>query len=146
MNTNDKDKRRDIRIPLLSEYAKVISSNSLMLFASENRKIFDIGKNGCFIELEDNLQLYTPKQQLCLVFMLPGDLGGLTVDCQVVWRKWRKKKGDSHPLGIGVKFINMTSSVDKIFDAYLVYLRNKQIITVSKRIIEEFFGPKGPPK
>jgi hypothetical protein len=47
---------------------------------------------------------------------------------------------------MGVRFDKLNSGTKKILDAYVVYLRNKQIINVSKRIIEEFFGSQGPKK
>ena len=76
---------------------------------------------------------------------LPGDLGVLSLDGEVVRVNWAiNRKKNREAMGMGVRFDNLNSGTKKILDAYVVYLRNKQIINVSKRIIEEFFGSQGP--
>jgi hypothetical protein len=78
---------------------------------------------------------------------LPGDLGSLQVTASVVRVKWAAtRKAGKDSLGMGVRFEEVSPNIKKILDAFVVYLRNKQIITVSKRIIEEFFGENGPKK
>jgi len=134
-----KDKRSGIRIPLLSE--KVAYFSSGREFAAD---ITDITNEGLFLKTED---LLAPKTAVLLRLNLPGDLGSLQVNAEVVRVKWAvtRKKGQDQ-LGMGVRFVDVSPNIKKILDAYVVYLRNKQIITVSKRIIEEFFGSDGGPK
>lgn len=108
-------------------------------------RVVDIAKGGCFLEAK---QFLKPNTDVVLSFLLPGDLGALTINGKVRWVRWATKGDSKEPLGMAIMFDEMSPGIKKIFEAYLVYLRNKQIITVSKRIIEEFFGnqptdPKG---
>lgn len=134
-----KDKRAGIRVPLLSE--KVVYKHESKDLEAE---IGDITNEGIFIRTEN---LLAPRSKVELHITLPGDLGNLQVEAQVVRVNWAKnrRKNREH-LGLGLRFENVTEGTQKILDAYVVYLRNKQIISVSKRIIEEFFGSKGPKK
>ncbi len=137
--TATKDKRTGIRIPLLSE--------SITYFQNGVQKSADIGdmtNEGIFIKTSE---LLTPKAEVLVQLQLPGDLGTIQVDAQVIRINWAvsKKKNREH-IGMGLRFVNVPANIKKILDAYVVYLRNKQIITVSKRIIEEFFGNEGPKK
>jgi Tfp pilus assembly protein PilZ len=128
-----KDKRAGIRIPLLSEKVSYFI-DGVEHFAD----VSDITADGLFLKTE---KLVSPRSDTLIQLALPGDLGNLQVNAKVVRVNWvanRKKGRDS--LGMGVKFENISPNIRKIIDAYVVYLRNKQIITVSKRIIEEFFG------
>jgi hypothetical protein len=134
-----KDKRTGIRIPLLSE--------RVSFFADGLRTESDVGDitpDGAFLKTD---RILKPKTPVTLNVQLPGDLGLLSLDGEVVRVNWtvnRKKNKDT--LGMGVRFDNLNPGTRKILDAYVVYLRNKQIINVSKRIIEEFFGSQGPKK
>jgi Tfp pilus assembly protein PilZ len=122
-----------IRIPLLSEKVSYFI-DGVEHFAD----VSDITADGLFLKTE---KLVSPRSDTLIQLALPGDLGNLQVNAKVVRVNWvanRKKGRDS--LGMGVKFENISPNIRKIIDAYVVYLRNKQIITVSKRIIEEFFG------
>lgn len=140
---NKKDKRSHIRIPLLSE------SVSFEYIPTDGAKVIkevcgmaDISNSGCFIKTIANVK---PKSFITVNLTLPGDLGVMQVKGKVIWRRWAIKKGSkSQDLGMGVAFTDVSPTIQKVLDAYCVYLRNKQIITVSKRIIEEFFGPKEP--
>lgn len=139
----DKDKRKSIRIPLLDEGALVEfpypDSRSF-----PGTKMRDITPEGVFFIVQDPKSLPQPKAIINITIQLPGDLGTLPVLGQVVRLEWTPTKKNDRKLGYGVQFIT-GQQTQKILDAYVVYLRNKQIIAVSKRIIEEFFGPKGPP-
>lgn len=143
-----KDKRGDIRIPLLSESALVQEYGFLWNRDpySQELDMDNVGNEGAFFKVKPG-QPYPPGGTMVTVkFKLPGDLGILQFEgkvCRMVWRLNKKK--NLNTLGFAVNFMPKTESVQKIWDAYRVYLRNKQIITVSKRIIEEFFGgPKTP--
>lgn len=134
-----KDKRAGIRIPLLSERA-TYSLNGQDFEAD----IGDITNEGLFLKTE---KLLSPQSKVQLKLNLPGDLGSLQVTASVVRVKWAAtRKAGKDSLGMGVRFEEVSPNIKKILDAFVVYLRNKQIITVSKRIIEEFFGENGPKK
>lgn len=134
-----KDKRAGIRIPLLSENVAYFHNG-----VEKRADISDITNEGLFIKTSEVLP---PKTQLSLQVQLPGDLGTINVGATVIRVNWtvNRKKSREH-LGMGIRFENVPANIKKILDAYVVYLRNKQIITVSKRIIEEFFGSEGPKK
>lgn len=134
-----KDKRGGIRVPLLAEKAT---------FSFDNREgqadITDITNDGLFLRTSEILK---PKDLVVLKLNLPGDLGCLHVNARVVRVNWAvSRKRNRENLGMGLQFSDVSPSIRKILDAYVVYLRNKQIISVSKRIIEEFFGNDGPKK
>ncbi|PIR21753.1 MAG: hypothetical protein COV44_11515 [Deltaproteobacteria bacterium CG11_big_fil_rev_8_21_14_0_20_45_16] len=134
-----KDKRAGIRVPLLSE--------KVLFFVSTNQFDADVGDittEGVFLK---STELLKPQTAVNIQFSLPGDLGLLSVEGKVVRVNWaiNRKRGKEH-LGLGIRFENLTEGTKKILDAYVVYLRNKQIISVSKRIIEEFFGANKNPK
>lgn len=136
---SNKDKRTGIRIPLLSEKVDLFVNGE-----HHDADIGDITIDGIFLKTANILP---PKTKIHLVFKLPGDLGNLAVDAEVVRVNWTvNRKRGKESLGFGAQFSEMSAGTKKILDAYVVYLRNKQIISVSKRIIEEFFGPKGPKK
>lgn len=136
---NNKEKRAGIRIPLLAE--------KISYFLGEEKKDADIGditNEGVFLKTS---HILPPRTPLNIQILLPGDLGHLNIEGTVVRVNWtvsRKKNRES--MGMGVRFENLNPGTKKILDAYVVYLRNKQIINVSKRIIEEFFGSQGPKK
>lgn len=134
-----KDKRSGIRIPLLSESVTYVHSGS-----EKKADITDITNEGLFIKTNEVL---SPRTPVTLQVQLPGDLGNIQVSASVIRVNWtvNRKKSRDH-LGMGLRFEDVPPNIKKILDAYVVYLRNKQIITVSKRIIEEFFGSDGPKK
>jgi Tfp pilus assembly protein PilZ len=134
-----KDKRAGIRIPLLSERVTYFVNG-----VEKTADITDITADGLFLKTSEILP---PRTNVLLQLHLPGDLGSLQVNAQVIRVNWvqNRKKG-RETLGMGVRFEDVQANIKKIIDAYVVYLRNKQIITVSKRIIEEFFGSDNPKK
>lgn len=134
-----KDKRNGIRIPLLSERVSFVAQGE-----RHEADVGDITGEGAFLKCS---KILAPKTAVTLNIQLPGDLGILSLDGEVVRVNWtvsRKRNKDS--LGMGIRFDHLNPGTKKILDAYVVYLRNKQIINVSKRIIEEFFGSQGPGK
>ena len=134
-----KDKRTGIRIPLLSERVSFIAEGT-----RSEADVGDITPDGAFLKTDKVLR---PKTPVTLNVQLPGDLGLLSLDGEVVRVNWAvNRKKNKENLGMGIRFDNLNPGTKKILDAYVVYLRNKQIINVSKRIIEEFFGSQGPKK
>jgi Tfp pilus assembly protein PilZ len=132
----NKERRKSYRMELLSEACgwSIVGSPK-----KTPNKIINISTEGMFVESESN-----PQGELEIVLTLPGDLGNLDIKGTVVWRRWAVTKKNKEPLGFAVKFIH-NPNTKKVMDAFYTYLRNKQIMTVSNRIIEEFFGDnKGP--
>ena len=140
MNTQiSKDKRAGIRVPLLSETLTYFYNGEARACA-----VTDITNDGLFLKTEEILK---PQSDITLQLELPGDLGFVQVQAKVIRVNWAlNKKKSRETLGMGVRFLNVAPNIQKILEAYVVYLRNKQIISVSKRIIEEFFGPDAGPK
>ncbi len=140
MNTvTSKDKRTGIRVPLLSETVTYF-------YKGESRAcaITDITNDGLFLKTQEIL---APRSEITLQLELPGDLGFIQVQALVIRVNWAmSKKKSRETLGMGIRFVSVAPNIQKILEAYVVYLRNKQIISVSKRIIEEFFGPDGSSK
>lgn len=139
MKTNNpKDRRQYIRIPLLSEAAMVSIGRDLFKV-----KMTDVCQGGCFVEFEDlaNVKI---GEIVVVNIQLPSDLGLIILEGRIVWTRWRKKAKSQEARGFGVCFHLPSGPQLKIWESWLVYIRNKQIITVSKRIIEEFFGSKVP--
>lgn len=138
--SNTKERRKNIRIPLLGETCTWVSGE-----ASITSQISNISNDGMFIKSDK-----MPEQkEIDIRIALPGDLGVFEVPGKVVRKQWAALKKKSTELGFAVKFEIVQDNHQKIMDSYCIYLRNKQIITVSKRIIEEFFSqldPSNPPK
>ena len=136
----NKERRSQIRIDLISEFCLWSSANASI---QTEDKITNFSTKGMFIESTTQPK---PKEILDIFLTLPGDLGNLSIQGTVVWKRWVVTKKTKDPLGFAVEFIH-TQSTRPIIEALYTYLRNKQIITVSKRIIEEFFtGPTSKPK
>lgn len=128
-----KERRKDIRVNIISEAISVETTEW-----KRTLEYTDIGKHGVFIK---STELPKSESVVLLKFQLPGQLGDLTVTGRVIRINWTvdKKRNKPH-LGFAVEFLDMSDSSRRILDAFIVYMRNKQIINVSKRIIEEFFG------
>ena len=128
----NKEKRSDIRVELLNEYCEI---------GARAYRVMNISKGGMFIKASSSEMLMKPNEFFFVTFELPGQLGFLSIPCtvgRVVWKTNKKNK----ELGFSAKFGKLSSGNTKILDAFLIYLRNKQIMSVSKRIIEEFLGPR----
>jgi Tfp pilus assembly protein PilZ len=118
-----KEKRSYIRIPMIEEY---------LIVSNQRYKIEDISESGVFIlECLDSIKA---NEIISLQFILPGDLGYLNLNGKVARINWTDVKKRKKGAGIELYFNQNTS---KIYKSFVTYLRNKQIITVSKRIIEE---------
>lgn len=132
----DKNKRRVIRVPLLSESLAINDA----VTGLQRVEMKDISPYGAFLATSIPVK---PRQVIDLEFHLPNSLGIIPVKATVIRVNWTiNKKKHKDTIGFGCQFINVSENNQRILDAYVVYLRNKQIITVSKRIIEEFMGPR----
>ena len=131
------ERRNDIRIPILAERIEFVHDG-----VSFNKNISDISNHGLFVKTDE---LLPPNAQIHLKIQLPGELGFLHIPSKVVRVNWcSTKTNKNRPMGFGIEFMPTATNLKKILSAYIVYLRNKQIISVSKRILEDFFGPQGP--
>lgn len=134
----NKERRKSIRVPLTTELCQWKLMDGIETHESN---LMDFTRYGCFVKATLSPQ---PKSYIYIFFKLPGDLGIVKLDAQVAWVRWSKRKNKRDELGFGVRFIDVAENMDKILEAYQTYLRNKQIIIVSKRIIEEFFDRVPP--
>lgn len=136
----NKEKRKAIRIALLETKSWLVSFD-------RTEELIDISESGAFIKSDFPPNPDEKHMISSIVFNLPGDLGRFNVPCRVVRINWTEvKKGKNKRLkGYAVAWGDMSPSTFKILESYLVYIRNKQIITVSQRIIQEFFGSNTPP-
>lgn len=133
-----KEKRKTLRVPLLSEYVSLRQQEENFSF-SIRAKVRDINTLGFFAETDTKLD---PNLTVHCIFELPGDLGPLELTGRFVRFNWRADKKKKTVKGVAIEFKDLSESKKKILDSFVIYLRNKQIISVSKRIIEEFFGGK----
>lgn len=134
-----KERRKDIRVPLLKE--TVTWTRHGKMFNLKTDTVIDISINGLFIQSNDQPDIGEVVQ---IFVKLPGDLGALDLSAKVKWRRWATSKKNPMPIGFGVNIEYDNPKIEKIMNSYVVYMRNKQIITVSKRIIEEYFGTRKP--
>lgn len=135
-----KEKRKNIRVPLLSENCKWKLMDGINTHES---RLIDFSSSGAFIQSAQPVPIGA---YVDVSLKLPADLGMIHIEAQVKWQRWaiRKKDASKYDLGYGVQFINVESGPQKIIDSFGTYLRNKQIIAVSKKIIEEFFAGVPP--
>lgn len=133
-----KERRKHMRVPLLLETCNWTPYEAMFEYHSE---IANISNSGTFIKSD---RLPKPGSLITVSFQLPSELGLIAIKSKVVRLRWTKTKGIDEVKGFGVEFIEIPANIAKILDAYVIYLRNKQIITVSKKIIQEFFGNKDP--
>ena len=126
-----KERRSEIRIPLISERATLkLLDDSYM-----NKNLRDISSKGVFIYSEELLLPNTPIE---VTFELPAGLGLLKLKGKVKFVNWAStKKKLKKDLGFSCVFDAMTKSHTQILSAYCVYLRNKQISVVATRILNE---------
>lgn len=131
----EQERRVDIRIPILSERIEFVHDGKTF-----QKEIGDISKEGIFIKSEE---LLPPHSEIYLKIQLPGDLGFLNVPSTVRHVNWCSvKRHKNRVRGFGIHFLPTAANLKKILAAYVIYLRNKQIINVSKKILEDFFGPQ----
>lgn len=132
-----KEKRKDMRIQILNGTVEYYVRGGTY----ERGRLHDLSAGGAFIGREIPMD---PKSEIVLMFRLPSDLGILECPAEVIWVRWGKTKKSEQPLGFSVKF-HLDKNRQKIMDSFLIYMRNIQIIDVSKRIIEQFYGPGEKP-
>jgi hypothetical protein len=136
-----KERRGDIRIQLISEKARIIGVRSIPY--DQILEMADISRDGIFFKTDKPL----PPQEIVKVMLeLPGELGVLELVgkvCRIVWKE--SKKRPTSVKGFAIQLYPLDFNTEKIWNAYRIYMRNKQIVVVSKRIIDEFFGPSKSP-
>lgn len=136
----NKERRKNIRVPLILETCKW-SSNEESFNNSYEMK--NISNDGMFIKSDT---LPSSSDEISILFTLPGEIGQLKMKGKIVRIRWIATKKIEESKGFGIQFIEDEPKIMKILDAYVTYLRNRQIIQVSKKIIAEFFGNKESPK
>ena len=133
-NTNVKERRKSHRITIVNPKEWLIH---------DNWELVDVSKGGAFIATDDIPSAANKHTITGVSVKLPSELGLLILPCKVVRIQWYKSK--EKPKGFAVAFDITNPQVSVIFESWLNFVRNNQIVTVSKRIIEEFFGTgKGP--
>lgn len=130
---NAKEKRAHIRIPIISGLIEYYASNA----SYEHGSLVNISLSGCFIE---RLVPMEPKASISLIFRLPGTLGLFEVAGKVIWVRWAKRKASKQRLGFGVEF-KMDLSKQKTMEAYILYLKNYQILQVAQSLNGPYFQP-----
>lgn len=96
--------------------------------------LLNISNEGVFIG-----HLLKPQDRVLLRFKMPGDLGNLTMPFRVARTVWTANK-KAKVVGSGGTLTFATQAQRKIWESMVVFMRNKQIIEISKRIIAEFGG------
>lgn len=132
-----KERRKHMRIPLISERCIWFDDQGRL----SETDVLEISGGGAFIRSD---HMPKAKEKIIVRFSLPGDLGHLNLTGIVVWKRWAIRKGSKALKGFAVQFTDNKQSYLKILDAYCIYLRNRQIIKVSKRIMEYFFKDNQP--
>lgn len=138
---NKKERRIEIRIPILSEPCSYTCKESL---DSIEGTLADMSSKGVYINSSFQPNV---KDIIQVNFRLPSDMGIFSVNGRVTRKRWAVTKKSKLQTGFAVEFIDNIPKVEEVIKSYVIYMRNKQIITVSRRIIEEFFGTaedKGP--
>lgn len=131
---NPKERRSHIRFKVYNSKATILHGDD----AKQDVTLDEVSNGGCFLKTEKLLKI---SSTLSIQFYLPGDLGTVTYTGKVVHAKWRGKD-----LGMGIQFQNNSESYLKIWEAYVLYLRNKAITTVAARIVDEFYPKTGSKK
>lgn len=128
-----KEKRSEFRVNVVNEQVNVEINKELKVI-----KLKDISKKGAF--LEDCI--LKPGETGKLIITLPSNLGTISIPFVVKRTQWAKVKKLNNKVGVGVEFKEVNPQLTRILESYVVYVRNMQIIKVSRRIIEDFFNPK----
>lgn len=136
----NKEKRKQFRVLLMEE--AIGWSKESNLLNVRTCKVSNISKSGTFIECSEMPEV---DEILEIYIQLPAELGMMTLKGKVAWRRWATTKKSKLSMGFGIEFIFDSPKYEKIMESYTIYLRNKQIIVVSKKIIEEFLGTRQPP-
>lgn len=132
-----KDKRRSFRYQFLENR---IAIGVIQDKHEHSLSILNMSKEGCFIPKTENkfkigsrviLRLQIPELSVLNEFFVPA------IVSRVVWSEKQKQ-----PVGTGFEFQleELDENAVKILHSAMEYYRNKTIIEVSKRILQEFFG------
>lgn len=132
MGNDIKERRKHMRIALISESCFWFDDQGKI----SHNSMTDINVGGVFIKSE---VIPKSREKVVVRFHLPGELGNLNLAGVVVWKRWAVPKDSKLPKGFAVEFVGNKPAYIKVLEAYCIYLRNRQIIKVSKRIIDEFF-------
>lgn len=132
---NPKDKRKHWRVALLSEQIRFSTPE----LGEQTAYMQDISNGGMFIKMKKPLKA---SQTIYVHFQLPNDkVPLLVVPAKVIRTVWTKsRKRHLNNTGVGIEFQFEGEMQRRVVEAYVTFLRNKQIIAVSKRIIEEYYG------
>ena len=135
MNTpNTKERRSTIRVPILSESC---TWNSEYILAKTESSIANLSHVGMFIDSKTQPNV---KDLVQVTLKLPGDMGDLNINGRVIRKRWAVTKKSKLSTGFAIKFESNNPKIEEVMKSYSIYMRNKQIIQVSTRIIQEFFG------
>ena len=124
-----KEKRQHYRY-LLSDLLCVTASNRDGMFS-----IHDISMGGAFLLQGPSQFVYAPKVDLTVRLQLPGSLKFLEIPGQVIRVRWHGLQK-----GFAVRWDPMDRKLEETLKAWISYQKNMQIIKVSRKIIEDFYG------
>ena len=103
-------------------------------------EIIDISLGGISLRFPSQAALPKPQSLHSINLQLPGDLGGFSLSIKTHSIDWSKKRIARF------QFVDVQPSTVAILVAYIDYQRNQQIIKVSRKILDGFYGPIQPPK
>jgi hypothetical protein len=126
---NLKERRKSIR---------TMTINPECWLCDSSLKLIDISNTGAFIGSNETISPSDKQSVTHLEIKLPGELGLFIIPCEVVRIQWIETK--TRPKGYAVKFGSSANDEKKVLEAWISFIRNNQIITVSQRIIDEYFG------
>lgn len=125
-------KRQSYRYEISDLYAQVSEDFGM---SWKELQVRDVSDHGLFVN-----ELYKPRTELLVRFSMPGDLGKLTLAFTVKRVAWHVPSARARLRGCGGVLSFGSDAQRKIWLSFQTYLRNQQIIRVSKRIIEEMTG------
>lgn len=103
----EKSRRRQPRAPL--SFSLAFRDRKSLVKATS----VDISGLGVFIKTEKPLE---EGSHFNLKMLLPGQSEPLRLGCEVVWRRTRTGDAEAAPLGMGVKFIQMTAEDRRLLE------------------------------
>lgn len=124
-----KEKRTHYRY-LLSDLLCVTASNRDGMFS-----VHDISMGGAFLLQGPSQFVYAPQVELTVRLQLPGSLHFLEIPGKVIRVRWHGMQK-----GFAVQWDTMPKKLADTLNAWITYQKNMQIIKVSRKIIEDFYG------
>lgn len=106
----------------------------------------DISLGGAYLNLGPSQRNLQPQSSIQIRFALPYGTATLTLDATVRRVKWGRSKAQPDAKGFAVEWDNMIPAKRTLLEAYILYLRNHQIIKVAQKIIQDFYGTKNFPE